>query len=76
MAAFGWNSEEPARAAVWRLAGAARTRLKAYPGGGEDGGRRGGSRPTRSRTKMKPPGLSWPEEDEEALSRRTGTITT
>ena len=76
VAAFGWNSEEPARAAAWRLACAAKTRLKAYPRGGEDGGLRGGSRPTRSRTKMKHPGLRWPEEDEEALSRRTGTITT
>lgn len=39
MAAFGWNSEEPVRAAAWRLACAARTQLKAYPGGGEDGGK-------------------------------------
>lgn len=60
MAAFGWNSEEPVRAAAWRLARAARTQLKAYPGGREDGGRRRGSWPTRGRTKTKPPGLSWP----------------
>ncbi|CAK6982720.1 Hypothetical predicted protein, partial [Scomber scombrus] len=39
VAAFGWNSEEPVRAAAWRLACAARTQLKAYPGGGEDGGK-------------------------------------
>lgn len=60
VAAFGWNSKKPQRAAAWPLAGTARMQLKAYPGGGEAGGRRRGSQPSHSRTKRKPAGLSWP----------------
>lgn len=42
MAVFGWNSEESQTAAVWWLAAAARTQLKAYPGRGEQEGWRAG----------------------------------
>lgn len=76
VAAFGWNSEKPQRAAAWPLACTARMRLKAYPGGGEAGGRRRGSQPSHSRTKRKPAGLSWPARGGRGdAQREEGTIT-